>query len=400
MSARTRCDTIATKMNTVQVNNWSELRSWLTRSTDDRVFTGVAGGIGARLGVGSGYARAGFFGLGLTGFGLVIYPLLFALSGGTAPSTDLVGDEIDRRQRLGLTFMFVGAMVAFASGGTWLDGPTIGALTLIAFGIAAVWDRGIGVATDQSRIRIIIGAVVIVAGMAVLLGSTDRLTGLGPVVLAVGITMAGLILVFGPWALRLAGDLGEERRDRIRSEERAEMAAHLHDSVLQTFAMIQRTDDPKKMTTLARSQERELRSWLYGARGGDQGQMLSDALEDMADRVEQAHDVPVDVVVVNDLPMSPRIEAVVAAGGEAATNAARHSGSAKVSVYAEVHDGVLEVFVSDQGTGFNPAALPPDRHGLRQSVFGRMHRHGGTAEILSEPGEGTEIHLTMPLEPS
>lgn len=389
-------------MNATQVNNWSELRSWLTRSTDDRVLTGVAGGIGARLGVGSGYARAAFFGLALTGLGLALYPLLFVVSGGIAPTVELTRhDELDQRQRLGLGLMFAGAMVALGAGNPWLNGLTIAALTLIAFGIAAVWDRGIGAAgADQSRIRIIIGAVVIVAGMAVLLGSTDRLTGLGPVVLAVGITMAGLILVFGPWALRLAGDLGEERRDRIRSEERAEMAAHLHDSVLQTFAMIQRTDDPKKMTTLARSQERELRSWLYGARGGDQGRMLSDALEDMADRVEQAHDVPVDVVVVNDLPMNPRIEAVVAAGGEAATNAARHSGSAKVSVYAEVHDGVLEVYVTDQGTGFDPAALPPDRHGLRQSVLGRMRRHGGSAEILSDLGEGTEIHLTMPVEES
>jgi len=384
--------------------NWTELRTWLTRSTDDRVLTGVAGGLGARLGVGSGYVRAAFFGLALTWFGLILYPVLFFVSGGTAPSADLRRDELDQRQRLGLALMFAGAMVAFGSTNRWLGGLTIGAVTLIAFGIAAVWDRSLaGVAAgdqNQSRLRIIMGAVVIIAGMAVLLGSSDNLTGLGPVVLAVGITMAGLILVFGPWALRLAADLGEERRDRIRSEERAEMAAHLHDSVLQTFAMIQRTDDPKKMTTLARSQERELRSWLYGARGGEHGRMLSDALEDMADRVEQATDVPVEVVVVNDLPMGPRLDAVVAATGEATINAARHSGSMKVSVYAEVDAGVLEVFVTDQGVGFDPDEVPPDRHGLRQSVVDRMTRHAGTAEIISEPGEGTEIHLTMPLEAS
>jgi len=384
--------------------NWTELRTWLTRSTDDRVLTGVAGGLGARLGVGSGYVRAAFFGLALTWFGLILYPVLFFVSGGTAPSADLRRDELDQRQRLGLALMFAGAMVAFGSTNRWLGGLTIGAVTLIAFGIAAVWDRSFAEVAagdqNQSRLRIIMGAVVIIAGMAVLLGSSDNLTGLGPVVLAVGITMAGLILVFGPWALRLAADLGEERRDRIRSEERAEMAAHLHDSVLQTFAMIQRTDDPKKMTTLARSQERELRSWLYGARGGEQGRMLSDALEDMADRVEQATDVPVEVVVVNDLPMGPRLDAVVAATGEATINAARHSGSMKVTVYAEVDAGVLEVFVTDQGVGFDPDEVPPDRHGLRQSVVGRMTRHAGTAEIISEPGEGTEIHLTMPLEAS
>jgi signal transduction histidine kinase len=198
--------------------------------------------------------------------------------------------------------------------------------------------------------------------------------------------------------MRLATDLAEERRDRIRSEERAEMAAHLHDSVLQTFAMIQRTDDPRKMATLARSQERELRAWLYGSRNPEHGRMLSDALDEMADRVEQASDVPVEVVVVNDLAMGPRLEAVVAASGEAMVNAARHSGAGKVSVYAEVDGAVLEVFVTDQGSGFDSTTLPADRHGLRESVIGRMQRHGGAAAIVSEPGEGTEVHLTMPLE--
>jgi signal transduction histidine kinase len=118
----------------------------------------------------------------------------------------------------------------------------------------------------------------------------------------------------------------------------------------------------------------------------------------MADRVEQASDVPVEVVVVNDLAMGPRLEAVVAASGEAMVNAARHSGAGKVSVYAEVDGAVLEVFVTDQGSGFDSTTLPADRHGLRESVIGRMQRHGGAAAIVSEPGEGTEVHLTMPLE--
>ena len=385
--------------------NWSGLREYLTRSTDDRVVTGVAGGLAARLGMGSGYVRAGFVGLALTGLGLVLYPVLYVLSAGTAPSVTLARSPIDGRQKVGLALMFAGVTVAAAVlTDPWLNGPALAALILIAFGVAAVWDRSVsgstGGDTNQSRLRIIMGAAVILAGMALLIGASYRVSDLAPIALAVGITGAGVLLVFGPWAMRLATDLAEERRDRIRSEERAEMAAHLHDSVLQTFAMIQRTDDPRKMATLARSQERELRAWLYGSRNSEHGRMLSDALEEMADRVEQASDVPVEVVVVSDLAMGPKLEAVVAASGEAMTNAARHSGAGKVSVYAEVDGAVLEVFVTDQGVGFDSTALPADRHGLRESVIGRMQRHGGAAAVVSEPGEGTEVHLTMPLEAS
>ena len=329
--------------------------------------------------------------------------MLFVLSAGTAPSATLVRSPIDARQKLGLALMYAGVnVVATDVTDPWLNGPALAALILIAFGVAAVWDRSVSGATvgdtNQSRLRIVIGAAVILAGMALLIGASYQVSDLAPVALAVGITITGVLVVFGPWAMRQATDLAEERRDRIRSEERAEMAAHLHDSVLQTFAMIQRTDDPRKMATLARSQERELRAWLYGARDPDHDRMLSDALEEMADRVEQGSDVPVEVVVVNDLAMRPRLEAVVAASGEAMTNAARHSGAGKVSVYAEVDGAVLEVFVTDQGAGFDASLLPPDRHGIRQSVIGRMQRHGGGAAIVSEPGEGTEVHLTMPLE--
>jgi signal transduction histidine kinase len=207
------------------------------------------------------------------------------------------------------------------------------------------------------------------------------------------------MLIFGPWVVRLAGDLAAERRDRIRSEERSDMAAHLHDSVLQTLALIQRSDDPKKMVTLARSQERELRSWLYGTERPAGGTSLSAALEDAAGRVEQAHDVPVEVVVVNDVPVAQGgLAALVRAAAEAMNNAARHSGTNRVSVYAEAMNGTVDVYVSDQGGGFDPDSIPDDRHGVRESIIGRMSRHGGAATILSEPGEGTEVHLEMPME--
>jgi signal transduction histidine kinase len=174
------------------------------------------------------------------------------------------------------------------------------------------------------------------------------------------------------------------------------MAAHLHDSVLQTFALIQRTDDPKKMVTLARSQERELRSWLFDEEATDT-QTLRGALADAANSVEEAHDVPVRIVVVGDSSLpSDKQAALVGAATEAMLNAAKHSGADRVSVFAETNDGTVEVFVTDQGKGFDVDGVDDDRRGLAESIRGRMNRHGGKAEVDSEVGVGTEVHLTMP----
>lgn len=389
-------------------SNWTRLRTWLIRSSDDRLIAGVAGGIAARIGINPVYVRAAFVVLMFCGgAGALLYAACWAVAAASVP-TRHVSHEADQREKLGLVVLFLGVLVALRGLDLWFGDGVVWSVALVAFGIAAVWDRsgwsdaGTMTAADDEpgRVRILIGAVLMLAGLAIFSGTLDSMRNLGPVVLAVGITAAGFMLVFGPWVLRLAGDLAGERRDRIRSEERAEMAAHLHDSVLQTLALIQRTDDPRKMVTLARSQERELRGWLYGSRGGKETLLLSDALEDAAERVEQAHDVPVEVVVVKDVPVDQRIDAVVSAASEAMHNAARHSGAGRVSVYAEVEDGALDVFVSDHGGGFDPDEVPDDRHGIRQSIVGRMRRHGGAVDIQSERGEGTEVHLTMPLEPA
>jgi signal transduction histidine kinase len=173
------------------------------------------------------------------------------------------------------------------------------------------------------------------------------------------------------------------------------MAAHLHDSVLQTLALIQRTDDPKKMVTLARSQERELRSWLFDEAAGDADTLVG-ALSASATKVEEAHDVPVSVVVVGESTLTrDRQNALVAAATEAMLNAAKHSGAVKVSVFAEAVDGTVDIFVTDQGIGFEPDRVGDDRKGIEESIEGRMKRHGGTATIDSEIGVGTEVHLTM-----
>jgi signal transduction histidine kinase len=209
-----------------------------------------------------------------------------------------------------------------------------------------------------------------------------------------------------PWWLKLVRDLGEERRERIVETERAEIAAHLHDSVLQTLALIQRqSDQPREVLRLARGQERELRHWLYGPTGyGRSGSGeptldagLADAITAAAAEVEDTYAIDVRPVVVGDHPLDDGLRALVLAAREAMVNAAKHAEVTEMSVYVEVEPGEVHVFVRDRGVGFDPDAVPGDRHGLADSVHGRMTRHGGTVRLRSTPGEGTEVHLAMPV---
>ena len=375
--------------------------SW-RRSSDERVISGVAGGVGAVLGVPTTYVRAGIVTLTLAGgVGAVLYGLAWLSASQTAPTASVPRD-LDQRRALGLGLMFIAVLLTAHAAGLWLGDAVVWPVGLVAFGVAAIWDRsasGMAIvegsgAAGPGRLRVLSGAILMLGGFAVLITRIDAMQGLGTVIIAVAITAAGFMMVFGSWVVGLAGELARERSDRIRTEERAEVAAHLHDSVLQTLALIQRSDDPRKMVTLARSQERELRTWLYGTRGGDEP-TLDAALQAAAGKVEQSHDVPVEVVVVNDVAMTPRLDPLVSAATEAMNNAARHSGAPRVSVYAETLDGVIDVYVSDQGVGFDTAAAPPDRHGIRHSIVDRMERHGGSATVRSEPGDGTEVHLSM-----
>jgi signal transduction histidine kinase len=223
------------------------------------------------------------------------------------------------------------------------------------------------------------------------------------VAFAVAVTATGVALVLGPWIYRLARQLSDERRERIRSEERGEMAAHLHDSVLQTLAMIQRSASQQEMSSLARSQERELRAWLFG-RAGPNAEIPPDAsvsvaIDAMAARVERLQRVPVETVVVGDRVLDERLRSLVDACGEAVMNAARHSGAAEVSVYVEMDADGATAFVRDQGKGFDPSLIPSDRRGIADSIYGRMERIGGTASIVSSPGLGTEVRLRLPAAP-
>ena len=209
--------------------------------------------------------------------------------------------------------------------------------------------------------------------------------------------MGGLALITGPFWVRMGRDLASERRKRIRSEERAEVAAHLHDSVLQTLALIQRNaDDPRAVVTMARRQERELRGWLFENEQDLPGaETLAAGLARAGEEVEGLHGVSIDVVAVGDLPLDDRTRALVAAAREAMVNAAKWSGDTTVSVYAEVRDGEASVFVRDWGAGFDVDAVAPDRHGVRESIVDRMARHGGKAVVRSTVGEGTEVELRL-----
>ena len=375
------------------------VRTVVVRRPDDRVILGLAGGIADRLGIPDAYVRAAFVALSLAGgAGALLYLIGTAIA---AEADQEPNDPPQARQVLALILMFLGVMLFFRGIRLWFGDSIVWSGTLLAFGGAAMWDRtSLFDSSDPSglapsRTRIVAGALLLLAGLASFSSSISTIESLGPAVTAAALTAAGFMIIFGPWVTSLVRDLNQERRDRIRSDERTEMAAHLHDSVLQTLALIQRTDDPKRMITLARAQERDLRNWLYS---NDESAAvgLRQALGTMATAVEEKHNVPVEVVVVGDMPLNDRSSALVAAAGEATTNAAKHAGTSKVSVFAEVRDDEAEIFITDLGEGFDPNTIEDDRHGIVDSIIGRMKRQGGEAEINSEPGEGTEVRLTLP----
>lgn len=244
---------------------------------------------------------------------------------------------------------------------------------------------------------VVFGAALLLAVGLIVLWATGALDAAGEVVFAVLVVTIAIGLVSAPIWWGLIRRVTVERAARIRSEERAELGAHLHDSVLQTLALLQRrAGDPDEVAKLARRQERELRSWLAGEEPARPGERLADALRAAAAEVEEAHGAQVEAVVVGDAGLDERYEALVAAAREALTNAAKFASDAgPVRLYAEIEDGGARVFVDDRGPGFDPGAIPDHRRGVRESIIGRMERNGGRVEIRSQPGEGTEVELRM-----
>ena len=260
---------------------------------------------------------------------------------------------------------------------------------------------GLGSDTDRRStvIRLGLACVLLAIGTGWLLTTHESLAVLQPLggfVLIVG----AAVIMLGPWWLRIARDLVLERQARARAEERADMAARIHDSVLQTLALIQRrADDPAQVTQLARAQERELRSWLFEGRAPGSMAEVSSLVEGVR-RIQQdaeaRHGVPVEVVTVGDCPLDSDLEALLAAAREAVVNAAKWSGAAVISLFAEVTDDDVELVVRDRGRGFDPGSVPGDRRGMAESIHGRMNRHGGTVSVHTAVGEGTKVSLKMP----
>ncbi len=247
-------------------------------------------------------------------------------------------------------------------------------------------------------LRLALGALFVVFASAALLHGARVLHNLGDALGAVAIVTTTLGMLVAPWFVRLGRNLAAERSARIREQERAEVAAHLHDSVLQTLALIQkRATNPREVAGLARRQERELRRWLFEPPAASGGQNLHDALERAAAEVEELHGVAIEVVIVGDRRLDGRLDALVAAAREALTNAAKFAGSERVDLYAEVGPERVEVFVRDRGAGFDPDTIPADRRGVRDSILGRVRSRGGHAAIRSAPGAGTEVELAMGL---
>jgi len=251
-------------------------------------------------------------------------------------------------------------------------------------------------ATDRlGWLRIVAGVLLVLTGAIVILDRAGISTvGIG--LAAMLVTVGGIGLITGPSWLRLVHALSQERGERIRSEERADLAAHLHDSVLQTLALIQRNaDQPREVLRLARSQERELRARLYT--GSVPNGEFGEAIRAAAAEVEDDYAIAVDVVVVGRRDLDVRLEALVAAGREAMVNAAKHAQVAEVSLYAEVDDRQAEVFIRDRGVGFDLDGIGEDRQGVRRSIIGRLERHRGTASIRAAKGQGTEVELRVEL---
>lgn len=248
-------------------------------------------------------------------------------------------------------------------------------------------------AERQGRLRMVAGAALVILGAVLALVRAD-ISAIRDGFIAMVVTAGGIALITGPWWMRTVATLSDERRERIRSQERAELAAHLHDSVLQTLALIQRNaDSPREVTRLARGQERELRGLLYNetATSG----LLAEQLRAVAAEVEDAYAVRIEVVVVGDIAVDDQLIALVSATREAMVNAAKHAGVQTISLYAEIEPGAVTAFVKDRGVGFDPVGIADDRQGVRGSIVARVERHGGSATIKSAPGEGTEVQLRM-----
>lgn len=385
---------------------------------------GVASGIAEHVGISVVRVRVAFAVLlGLSGLGLLLYAAFWAvvpLQPGPAtaepPRRDIF--QLLPFVAIGLGMILVQVMVfdsiGVASTAGWL-------VAIIAVGAGVIWHQSaperrrqwsesmpvpwLGAVVEESDrrafvLRFIGGGVLVavgIIGVAAVFSPQDSLDAVLYGVIFALVGLAGVGVVAAPVLWRTYNQLRAEREGRIREQERAELAAMVHDQVLHTLALILRNaGDVKTVQRLARGQERSLRNWLYKPTASPY-ERLAAALEQVAAEVEDTYAVTVEAVVVGDRETDERVGALVAAAREALVNAARHAKVQTISLYAEVEPEQVSVFVRDRGAGFDPATVEDHRHGVRGSIIGRMKRHGGRAEIRSEPGQGTEVRLHLPI---
>lgn len=407
-----------------------EPRPKMYRRRSGRAVAGVASGLADHLGVPVVWVRVVFALLAaLNGAGLLAYGLLWVFVPQSSEETETAPKARDRQQAYGLIALGIGLAIASSTLTGAIRGWVAVPLALAALGAAVVWREADesqrrrwrvgardGLVGEGGRlaafVRILAGVALVATGIGFVVFASGDFDQVKFALIAVIATLIGVAVLTVPFWLRLVRDLGEERQARIRTDERAEIAAHLHDSVLQTLALIQRqADQPAEVARLARGQERELRGWLYGPGGygkpsekrtkeEEEGtrQQLSEALAAACGEVEDQFAISVGQVVVGDAELNPPLTALVQAAREAIVNAAKHAGVDEVSVFAEVEPTEVTVFVRDRGKGFDPDVVPADRHGLADSIRGRMERHGGTCKLRTAPGEGTEVQLAMPVK--
>ncbi len=403
------------------------------RNADDSYVGGVAAGLADHLGLPVLYVRVGFVVLTVMGgFGVIFYAGLWMVLpvqrhfDDSAPGL-AAAERQGKRQRRTLQLADYGPLIALGVIGLGLallfamitgQGSFFWPILLGFGGIAVLWRQAdeaqherwvdstgrigvlkavVGGGGVASWVRLVVGAFMLVGAITLFTVGGGGWSEARDVGIAATLGVLGISIIVGPWLFRLSSDLSEERAERVRSQERADVAAHLHDSVLQTLALIQKSShDPAAVSRLARSQERDLRSWLFDSAGGDPT-TLEAALRALAGEVDEAYGVPVEVVCVGDTAVTESLRPLVLAVKEAVANAARHSGANRVDVYAEATASGVEVFVRDRGAGFELESVASDRHGLRDSIIDRMQRHGGAAEVRSTPGAGTEIRLLQPV---
>ena len=400
------------------------------RAREGRLLGGVAEGLSKKTGVDVTIVRVAFVLFGLaSGTGVAAYVLAWLFLPVEDEPGNIAQRAIEDRRGIALALCFVPALVVVlilssTLGLGWM-GQFAWPVFIGAAGFVLLWrnapederevlDRlarpALELAMPEHRswtktaARFLVGLAMLGGGLGAIIAGHPSHVALR-LLCGVFLVVAAFVVVFGPWWLNVVRDLVVERQARALAEERANMATRVHDSVLQTLALIQRrADDPQQVSQLARAQERELRTWLFSGEvpgsAGKEDLAVSAGVQRIQREVEASHGITVEIVTVGDCDLDDNLRELLASAREATVNSAKWSGSRVVSIFAEVEDTEVSIFVRDRGKGFDPSSVPGDRKGLSESIRGRMARHGGTAEVRSADGEGTDVELHMPVKVS